>query len=70
MGFNSGFKGLMSVLNLCERDHSLTRAVSTVIEFSVRQDVEIGSGVHSAFFSVGIRPSFPGVKQPGHEAKL
>jgi hypothetical protein len=35
--------------------------------FSLHHRVEIGSGAHPAFYSMGIRVSFPGVKRPGRE---
>jgi hypothetical protein len=36
--------------------------------FSLRHRVQNGSGAHPAFYPMGTRGSFPGIKRPGREA--
>jgi hypothetical protein len=38
------------------------------VNFSLRHDIHIGSGVHSASYPMGARGSFLGAERPGREA--
>jgi hypothetical protein len=47
---------------------SRVRFPAVVGNFSLHHRVQSGSGAHSAFYPMGTRGSFPGVKRPGREA--